>query len=52
MPLGFSTLEVLIGDMIAINVGGYALLEILGRSKNAEHLRSWDLRVYGRDKNH
>jgi uncharacterized membrane protein len=42
-----SILLVLAGEIIAINVGGYALLNVVGRGKTLDLFRSWGLKIYG-----
>jgi hypothetical protein len=45
--LAASILLVLAGEIVAINIGGYALLNVVGREKTLDLFRSWGLRIYG-----
>ena len=47
--LVLSILGVLIGEALAINVGGFLLLNIIGGPKSLTLLRSWGLQIYGPD---
>ena len=47
--LVLSILGVLIGEVVAINVGGFLLLNIVGRPGSLTLLRSWGLQIYGPD---
>jgi len=48
--LAASVLLVLAGEILAINIGGFALLNIVGRPRSLDLLRSWGFRIYGTDK--
>ncbi|HEV2118585.1 MAG TPA: QueT transporter family protein [Candidatus Bathyarchaeia archaeon] len=50
--LALSILGVLAGEVVAINIGGFVLLNIIGRPRSLDLLRSWGLQIYGtnRDK--
>ena len=52
IPLGLSILGILVGEIIAINIGGFVLLNIIGTSGGLDLLRSWGLQVYGTDRDH
>ena len=45
--LAASILLVLAGEIVAINIGGYALLNVVGREKTLDLFRSWGLKIYG-----
>jgi hypothetical protein len=47
MALAASILFVLAGEIVAINIGGYALLNVVGREKTLDLFRSWGLKIYG-----
>jgi uncharacterized membrane protein len=51
IPLVVSILTILAGEVVAINIGGFALLNILGRGKSLDLFRSWGLQIYGTDRN-
>jgi uncharacterized membrane protein len=42
-----SILLVLAGEVVAINIGGFALLNIIGRPRSLDLFRSWGFRIYG-----
>jgi uncharacterized membrane protein len=48
--LAASILLVLAGEIVAINIGGFALLNIIGRPKTLDLFRSWGLKIYGTDR--
>ena len=52
IPLGLSILGILVGEIIAINIGGFVLLNIIGTSGGLDLLRSWGLQIYGTDRDH
>jgi uncharacterized membrane protein len=52
IPLGLSILGILVGEIIAINIGGFVLLNIVGTSGGLDLLRSWGLQIYGTDRDH
>lgn len=47
IPLVVSILTILAGEIVAINIGGYALLNVVGRGKTLDLFRSWGLKIYG-----
>jgi uncharacterized membrane protein len=49
IPLGLSILGILAGEIVAINIGGFLLLNIIGRPRSLDLLRSWSLQIYGND---
>ena len=50
IPLVLSILGILAGEIVAINIGGFVLLNIIGTSRSLELLRSWGLQIYGTDR--
>jgi uncharacterized membrane protein len=50
IPLGLSILGILVGEIVAINIGGSVLLNIIGTSGGLHLLRSWGLQIYGTDR--
>src|SRR2546426_797725 len=52
IPLEVSILTILAGEIVAINILGFALLNIIGEDRSLDRFRSWGLRVYGTDKDH
>src|SRR2546422_7454839 len=52
IPLGLSILGILVGEIIAINIGGFVLLNIIGTSGGLDLLRSWGVQIYGTDRDH
>ena len=50
IPLGVSIVTILVGEIVAINILGFALLNIIGKDKGLDRFRSWGLRVCGTDK--
>ena len=52
IPLGLSILGILVGEIIAINIGGFVLLNIIGTTGGLDLLRSWGLQIYGTDRDH
>ena len=49
IPLAVSILTILAGEIVAINIGGFALLNVIGRGRILDGLRSWGLKTYGTD---
>ena len=47
IPLDLSILGILAGEVVAINIGGFTLLSIIGTSRSLDLLRSWGLQIYG-----
>lgn len=41
---------ILAGEIIAVNIGGFALLNVIGRASNLDLFRSWGFRIYGTDR--
>jgi uncharacterized membrane protein len=52
IPLAISILSILLGEIIAINIGGLLLLGVLAKPKSLDPLRSQGQRVYVRDQIH
>jgi uncharacterized membrane protein len=50
IPLAVSILTILAGEIVAINIGGFALLNVIGRGRILDGLRSWGLKTYGTDR--
>jgi uncharacterized membrane protein len=50
IPLVLQILLILAGEIVAINIGGFVLLNIIGTSKSLDLLRSWGLQIYGIDR--
>ena len=50
IPLVVSILTILAGEIVAINIGGFALLNIIGRDRSLDLFRSWGLKTYGTDR--
>lgn len=50
LPLDLSILGILVGEIVAINIGGFALLNVIGKSRSLDLLRSWGLQIYGMDR--
>jgi uncharacterized membrane protein len=50
LPLDLSILGILAGEIVAINIGGFALLNVIGTSRSLDLLRSWGLQIYGIDR--
>ena len=48
--LALSILGILVGEIVAINIGGFALLNIIGRPGRLDLFRSWGLQIYGTDR--
>jgi uncharacterized membrane protein len=46
IPLIVSILTILAGEIVAINIGGFVLLSIIGREKTLALFRSWGLKIY------
>jgi uncharacterized membrane protein len=47
--LVLSILGILVGEVLAINIGGFALLNIIGKPRRLDLFRSWGLQIYGTD---
>jgi uncharacterized membrane protein len=47
IPIVLSISTILAGEIVAINIGGFALLNIIGRAKTLDLFRSWGLKIYG-----
>jgi uncharacterized membrane protein len=47
--LALSILGILAGEVVAINIGGFLLLNIIGRARYLDLFRSWGIRIYGTD---
>ena len=52
IPLVLSILSILAGEIVAINILGFMLLNIIGTSRGLDLLRSWGLQIYGTDRDH
>jgi uncharacterized membrane protein len=50
LPLDLSIFGILAGEIVAINIGGFALLNVIGTSRSLDLLRSWGLQIYGIDR--
>jgi len=50
IPLAVSILTILAGEIVAINIGGFALLNVIGSGRSLDVLRSWGLKIYGTDR--
>ncbi|OLD14524.1 MAG: hypothetical protein AUI50_02240 [Crenarchaeota archaeon 13_1_40CM_2_52_14] len=50
IPLDLSILGILAGEVVAINIGGFALLNITGRARSLDLFRSWGLQIYETDR--
>jgi hypothetical protein len=50
IPPAVSILTILAGEVVAINIGGFALLNVIGRGRRLDILRSWGLKIYGTDR--
>jgi len=51
IPLALSILGILVGEVIAINIGGFVLLNIIGRARSLDLFKSWGLQIYETDRN-
>jgi len=51
IPLALSILGILAGEVVAINVGGFVLLNIIGRARSLNLFKSWGLQIYETDRN-
>jgi hypothetical protein len=49
-PLAVEIPLILAGEIVAINIVGFALLSIIGEPRSLDRFRSWGLRTYGADK--
>jgi uncharacterized membrane protein len=47
--LALSILGILVGEVVAINIGGFVLLNIIGRARYLDLFRSWGIKIYGTD---
>lgn len=47
-PIVGQILLILAGEIIAINIGGFALLNVIGRPKSLDLFRSWGFQIYGK----
>ena len=45
-PIIWQILLILAGEIIAINIGGFALLNVIGRPRSLDLLRSWGFQIY------
>src|SRR5260370_35024739 len=50
-PLAVEIPLILAGDIVAINIVGFALLSIIGETRILNHFRSWGLRTNATEKN-
>ena len=50
IPLAVSILTILAGEVVAINIGGFTLLNVIGRGGSLDLFRSWGLKIYGTDR--
>jgi len=51
IPLTLSILGILAGEVVAINMGGFVLLNIIGRARSLDLFKSWGLQIYETDRN-
>ncbi len=51
IPLALSILGILVGEVIAINMGGFVLLNIIGRARSIDLFKSWGLQINETDRN-
>jgi len=51
IPLALSILGILVGEVVAINIGGFVLLNIIGRARSLDLFKSWGLQIYETDRN-
>ena len=51
IPLALSILGILAGEVVAINIGGFVLLNIIGRARSLDLFKSWGLQIYETDRN-
>jgi len=51
IPLALSILGILAGEVVAINMGGFVLLNIIGRARSLNLFKSWGLQIYETDRN-
>ncbi len=51
IPLALSILGILVGEVIAINIGGFVLLNIIGRARSIDLFKSWGLQINETDRN-
>ncbi len=51
IPLALSILGILVGEVIAINIGGLVLLNIIGRARSIDLFKSWGLQINETDRN-
>src|SRR5207248_3299974 len=52
IPLPVSILTILAGEIVAINIGGFALLNVIGRGRTLDLFRSWGLQISGTERDH
>jgi uncharacterized membrane protein len=50
IPLVVSILTILAGEIVAINIGGFALLSMIARDRSLDLFRSWGVKTYGADR--
>lgn len=46
-PIAGQMLLILAGEIIAINIGGFALLNVIGRPRSLDLFRTWGFQIYG-----
>ncbi len=51
ISLALSILGILVGEVIAINIGGFVLLNIIGRARSIDLFKSWGLQINETDRN-
>ena len=51
IPLALSILGILAGEVVAINIGGFVLLNIIGRARSLDLFKSWGLQIYETNRN-
>ncbi len=51
IPIALSILGILVGEVIAINIGGLVLLNIIGRARSIDLFKSWGLQINETDRN-
>ena len=51
IPLTLSILGILAGEVVAINIGGFVLLNIIGRARSIDLFKSWGLQINETDRN-
>ena len=50
IPPALSILGILAGEVVAINIGGFVLLNIIGRARSLDLFKSWGLQIYETDR--